>query len=392
MLETKCIEDLLELLAGLHKSKSDFKIETSDGTIVTSIARQVFRGTALTDRQQALMKIKLQAYKQQFLDQGYEFDFAIEGLRQPLRTIDRSKYIRLEDNWIKIRFPFSKSLIQTINELPKRHDEYKHAKGSHEHYFTANESNIYRILNSFKNKEFEIDNTLLEYYDKCNKIIEDKNNLVSYIDDNGLHNVSDKIVEKLENDLGSFSENKIKYIDRYRRYGINEVRSAIFPSDTIQKIIARKSVEFYCPEKEYALNDVLLGLYNLDRFPLLVNVQQGQELDQVYAVYDFFRTLLPAQQQSVMFRLDNENNKDFNRFVKDKKLNNWVDKSTKIVYINNKLTKVLIKSEFIPITTLMFSHATNGQMSKYIKSKSDLVVIRAEESYMRKYSTYHGYM
>jgi len=392
MLETKCIEDLLEILAGLHKSPKQFKVETTDGTIIHSIARQVFRGTALTDRQQNLMKLKLQTYRNQFLDQGYAFDDAVERLRQPLRTIDRSKYIKLEDNWIKIRFPFSKSLITLVNELPKKHSEYKHDKGSHEHYFFANESNIYRIIKSFKNKEFEIDKELLEYYSKCKDIIENKDSFIPFISDDGVHNVSPGLKEQLETDLGNYKENFIKYVDRHRRYGISDNRVNVYADNTTLKIASRKHVEFYCPEDKYNFNDVLLGLYNLDRFPLLVNVQQGYEYEQVFSVYDFFRTLIPTEQQSVMFRLDNENNREFNEFVQEKNLNNWVDKSTKIVYINNKLTKVLMKSQFSPIATLMFSNTSNGQISKYVKSKSDLIVIRAEESLMRKYSNYHGYM
>ena len=69
-------------------------------------------------------------------------------------------------------------------------------------------------------------------------------------------------------------------------------------------------------------------------------------MEQVYEIYDFFRALVPIEQQSVLFRLDNETNRDFNKFVKEKNLNNWVEKYTKIVYINNKLSKVLLKSNW----------------------------------------------
>ena len=60
------IEDCLEVIAGLSCNTS-IEIEKSDKTIMYSIARQVYKGSALTDKQFALMKTKLAAYKSQFL-------------------------------------------------------------------------------------------------------------------------------------------------------------------------------------------------------------------------------------------------------------------------------------------------------------------------------------
>ena len=99
------LEDCLEHLAGLRESPVEFTIEKTDHTIMTSIARQTFRGVALTDRQSALMYEKLQSYRDQFVNLDWDFDYAVNQLRQPLRHIDRSKYIKLADNEIKIRFP-----------------------------------------------------------------------------------------------------------------------------------------------------------------------------------------------------------------------------------------------------------------------------------------------
>ena len=53
------IEDCLEHLAGLVQSPVKFQVEQADQTIMFSIARQVFKGVPLTDRQLALMQFKL---------------------------------------------------------------------------------------------------------------------------------------------------------------------------------------------------------------------------------------------------------------------------------------------------------------------------------------------
>lgn len=401
MLETKSIEDLLEVLSGFVKSPEKFEILPNDGTIVHSIARQVFKGTALTDRQFALMQTKLQTYKPQFEVQGYDFDHAIDKLRKPLRKIDRSKYIKIveaplnypKEKWVAVRFPFSKTLITCINEVPKHTDQYHHNKGSHEHFFLATESNIYAVIKKFINKDFEIDNELITYYNKCKDIVQNTSNLVSYVDNTGVHNISDSIRTQMSKDLGNFDPSTvINYADKYRRYGISESKIT-FDNPSVQNNIAtRSNLEYYCPTEEVNFKEVLLSLYNLDRFPLLVNISPGHEMEQVYEIYDFFRALVPIEQQSVLFRLDNETNRDFNKFIKEKNLNNWVDKYTKIVYINNKLSKVLLKSGWKPITTLMFSQSSKGQVAQWFKAHSDLIVIRGQESYLRKYSSYHGYM
>ena len=88
------IEDCLETLTGLS-SNDKFEIDSNDKTIINSIARQVFKGTALTDRQFLLMKEKLSSYFEQFLSNNYTgHENAIHELRQPLREIDRSKFIK----------------------------------------------------------------------------------------------------------------------------------------------------------------------------------------------------------------------------------------------------------------------------------------------------------
>ncbi len=53
------IEDCLEYLAGMRESAATFSIEKTDYTIMNSIAKQVFRGTALTERQFAIMQENL---------------------------------------------------------------------------------------------------------------------------------------------------------------------------------------------------------------------------------------------------------------------------------------------------------------------------------------------
>ena len=73
------IEDLLEYASNL-RSMPLIKLESSDMTIMHSIGRQVFKGTALTDRQLALMQEKLTHYKDQFINLEIDFDLYEENI------------------------------------------------------------------------------------------------------------------------------------------------------------------------------------------------------------------------------------------------------------------------------------------------------------------------
>ena len=381
-------EDALEILAGL-KGNYDLKIEKEEFTIMNSIARQVFRGTALTDRQYDLMKEKLQKYIPQFEQVGLEtILISLEELRQPLRQIDRSKWIKIVDDpenmpcsedilaqkFIAVRFPFKKSDIMLINEITKR-DGYFHNKGSHIHYFTLTENNCLEIGNKFFNKDFEVDEILKEKYQQIKQIKDNANKYLPFVKDNKIHNISEKlekiIQEETDNDL-------LKVYDRRFRYCLDHINIEVTGNSLEENIASRSSIDYQSKPSEQLIDSVLHALYNLDRFPMLV-VLDGKDCEsQLYEVAQFFRDLVPAEQQSVLFR-EEEADSGFNQLIKQRNLNNWVDKNTKIVYINNnKLPKVLLETEWRPNCTFSYNSHNNKNVQFYIRNVSDLVVYREE--------------
>ena len=94
------IEDCLELMAGLSANpiSPSFIVLDRDKQILTDIAKKVFKGSALTDRQlDAVKKILITRYKSQFKMRGIDLENSVNNLRQPIRYLDRSEYIRLEE-------------------------------------------------------------------------------------------------------------------------------------------------------------------------------------------------------------------------------------------------------------------------------------------------------
>lgn len=402
MLELHNIEDCLEVFAGMRKDSPKFAINGEDCTIMYSIARQVFKGTALTDRQYVLMQEKLLKYKPQFESNGFNnLEEAITVLRNPLRSIDRSKYVKLvngvdagfqgsQETFIKVRFPFKKTDILLIQEIPSGDEGYFHEKGSHEHFFTLTEQHVYEIIKRFSNKDFIIDQALIEIYNQILEIKEQKEKYVCGIFNDQLVNLHPKAAAIALEELGEFnSKSKLLYVDRRRRYGIahvDESRQYLLK----EKIAYRETAQYLSKPSDESLSEVLKVLWDLNRFPLIVLLDKVRAEEQLHEFVTYYRDILPPEEQSVLFRLDGDSG--FNQLVKDRKLNNWVDKNTKIVYISSdKLPKVIVNNEWRPIAALGFTSKLDRTVDSYIANRCDLIVFREEMlSPLRKFSRYYG--
>lgn len=371
--EVTNIEDLLETLAGL-RSTHKFNIDSSDVTIMYSIARQSFKGTALTDRQFALMQTKLQAYKEQFISYGINFDIAVEKLRQPLRQIDRSKYITVEEEYIKVRFPFSKKLILSLQSMKVPYTEHKHQKGTHEHFFLFNESNAYEIVDTFQHSSFKIDAELLELHKHLSSL--SYKDYVPCVDNMQLKNLHPNGVKMIEDEIGPINEdNLLLYKDRRLKYGYEFPNSISKGSILSQKIAHRDRATVFINKNEVPLEEVISSLYELDRFPILILLNDEVAYDTLVTTYNIFKNFIPANEISVLMRLDSNISNGFNEYIKERELNSPVDKNTKIVYINkNKINKPLLQSSCSPKTVLMLESTQLSSKQQYYANEFDLIV------------------
>jgi|TARA_B100001094_G_scaffold301090_1_gene327087 hypothetical protein len=383
------IEDCLELLAGFRKESDNFSLMKEDYTIMHSIARQVFKGTALTDRQFALMQTKLLAYKDQF--DNADIPLEINKLRHPLREINREKYITLKNDKIKVRFPFKKSDIMLINEISHKAKGYNHKKGSHEHFFDYTEINVLNILNRFAGKSFKIDTELVEVYHEMKHMEAQKEKYVPGIFDMQIRNVNQSAKELMESDIGKLNDDTfLKYADRKFKYGLAHI-DVLDPKNITESIAFRNTVVYESKPSIETLDQLLGSLWQLDRFPMLVILSKDKAELQLHSMLTYYRDILNSDQQSVLFRLDDKN-AGFNHLVKDRKVNNWVDKSTKIVYISkDKLPKLLVNCECKPTVALCFDSMLDKTLDTFVTDTCDLVIFREEYlSPFRRHSSIYG--
>lgn len=96
--------------------QSHIKLARYDESIVQSMSDQVSRGLAFTDKQAELAVKLVTKYRKQWLKLGYDISDQIHTpkFKFPIRKIDRSKIIELDENKIAIRFPYDQDIISEI--------------------------------------------------------------------------------------------------------------------------------------------------------------------------------------------------------------------------------------------------------------------------------------
>lgn len=402
--KTRTIEDYLEIITGLSTETVSVDIDTSDTAILTSLARQVVRHTALTDRQYNLAKEKIVKYQSQFEQNGFDnFEIELDNLRLPLREIDRSKTITVEkmklpvsdihphsgiQDWIKIRFPFNKKTIVAVDVLSNKHKKYYyHEKGTHEHFFVLTENTAHDIVEHFADRNFRIDQEIIDLASSVKLIKDNAREHLPCIFEGQTYNLRDIVSNQINVEVGDSIE---LLIDRHRRYGLINF-DTVSGNSLKSSIINRDDTEVQVKPSEHPLSAVFETVRSLDRFPLLVVLNERTAEDEIFSIWENTRTYLDTAIQSVLFR--QEGTSDFNQFVKTKSLNNWVDSDTKIVYVSsNKLPKLLVSGEWKPITALNFSTNLNRHLDTYIKTTCDLVInYTNEESLFKKHSRYYSW-
>jgi hypothetical protein len=381
------IEDYIEKIVGHPSQLTNFVLEVNDRVLLTSIARQTVRGIGLTDRQYTLVKEKLTKYRDQFnTTSDVEFEVSLKTLRTPLRSIDRSKTVSLRKDGNKldivIKFPFNKKTIVIINEISKKYsDSYKHVKGSNEHSFKFYEPIVVDIIEMLQDRNFYIEQEILDSYKEIKSIIENPLNYKPVIKDKNPYNVDERVLSIAKTEIGNLTNDTlVKYYDRSLRYGIEKFEKLDFQNVSIltNKIANRNCQKVYISPKNYNIDNVVDTLNELNRYPLIVVLDTNSELDQLIMTFNSLKRYIPASEQILLDRIENKTDKNYavNSFIKDQGFSTWLDKNVKVVYIfQQRLPKLLLKTEWAPIAVLQNSgmrlHTT---VATYLESRCDLVV------------------
>jgi hypothetical protein len=359
------VEDYIEVLAGVQSGGDSINLEKSDYNLISSLARQTFKGIAYTDRQFDLAKNKITYYKDQLnLTEFLVND--LDKLRMPLREIDRSRWIKLEatskGESIAVRFTFQKKLITALEKLSTR--PYHYDKVRKIQYFDYSEKTLFDIVSAFKDRNFDVEPRIQDMYNKIEAF--NKEESVPGLYNYKLKNLPESGLKSIVNELGNPSlDNLMLYKDRSLKYGI-DVDYKGETNSLEARIATRREPNVSLDSTTMNIDTVLLALENLKRHKLLILVASGDNnstYDDVVQIHEYVKNLIQPGEVSVSFRLDNvSDGLEFNRYIKKECINNKVDKDTKVVYnLNNKLPKPLYSSNWIPDAIILLN--SNGYIA-----------------------------
>jgi hypothetical protein len=389
---TQTVEDAIEILAGVRPRIINIRIDYNEKTLIKSIGRQVANGLALTDRQLELSLKKIKKYQENLEKNNINVEelLLLKSLRHPLREIDRSQSISLvvnddnkqvilikgtraktfQEKWPKIQ----EKLVGTILEQSMSKE------------IPLNELNIVSIVPEFINTDFQIDEELLAIYKEIEKILENPQNFVPYIDlDNDkiiVRNANKHCLEYIDSKISEKTKtNFLSYIDKLKQCGVYHKNPEICEkirnfasSELVKSVLTLSASRFRISPETYAFDEIVDVVEKLDQWPVLVLVDDDNKaLEQVTTVFSALNKKIPTDEITVFFRIDNgqKNADEFNQMVKDNHLNNYIGPNTKVVFIaKNKIPKPLLKADWHPITAIILSNYNFGKTSAFLDDMS----------------------
>lgn len=395
------IEDYLELLTGAKPTNStsnyQFILNKSDVKLLTSLAKQVQKNIGLTDRQFELTKKKLLEYRDDFEKNGFfDLDKDLENLRIELRTINRSKTVQLvlKDYFdlfsvrnkvmIAIRFPYSNKMIKYITFIKDIQERREYDSKSKTHFVEFTEKNVLKIVDKLQDANFEIQKEIIDYYKEIKEFEKSPQKFQPGVYNFELKNIHKNCIDYLVAYLGKpCLQNLALYYDRRDEFGIGhfdetDLRDSLKEySSLANKIIERRDKQILIDSSKFTFKDVFSTIKELQRLPLLIILKHGHEAENLLEYYQALADKTDLKNISVMFRLENntEKNIQFNELVKELKINNKVTSTTEVVILNNeKIPKPLLQENWKPNTTLLIDSFRQKKQLTIYYNESSLVI------------------
>lgn len=224
------VEDYLEALAG-HDPSSPMSIITPpsaalftaqlaryDVKIVDSMSTHTIFGGSLTDRQAALTVSLILKYRRQFAKAGIDVSPVETPIyRRPVRIVDRSRRLWIEDEMLVLRFPYERQLIDDITAYKKTSQGtalFLHDDKLWE--FGITEGNVSWLCTWAGMNNIAVDPEVQTLFDAMLEIekVPFKIELVKTDDGFAITNAADSLVEYINDQIGGFGPgNLAKLVD-----------------------------------------------------------------------------------------------------------------------------------------------------------------------------------
>ena len=404
------IEDCLEHLVGYHARMDDlpYDLHEDNVKVIRSVAKQVYKGKALTEKQFYMCnKILQDYYVTEFHKNGIDITEAVHEHREPFRQVDKSFWIKIvrqkdyvqnstDEKRLAIRFPFNRKMIDAIDRL-KRLAPDSYSYHEHTHFFEPTERNITRVVEVANTitANWEISDEIQQVYKECLEYEKTRHNYIPGVYNTEVRNLPDRTMKFLQEEFGDVTQENVHILfDRRFRYGLhhfdNKESLTKHLSPLASALANRKGKFVEVDSNKWSSNNVVDALVQLDRFPLMVVITKVLDaIDQIKLWNDLFKNVIDTNKTSCMFRLDNQSNGEFNQYVKDQGLNNNVTPETQIVYVlETKYPNTLQKAGWSPIASLGIANSQRYNSTKVSLAVEDMdlsIFYNSQPSIIAKY-------
>ena len=397
----KSINEALKVLAYndfFHQDpiKSNIKPHDKDRETIRSLAEAQY---PWTEKQGKLAVIILKRYLTKFQKHKLDIKDLLDNPKynDPFRVINFEKSIEKyinedEEEMLELRFPYSKKLVGLIQTLKNKKglpNGYCAFNGE-EKTWTIKQTDIttyYATLLAIRYDFKFVDITLLDDYENIKKEISGyKNPSAKLI---GGHVVLQNAPESMQEYWDKNLKNAFKpllQVDALKSFGISPDCIDVKAYSEIGKKLAHHYYhKLWIDKKEYSRDQVLAGLLELDCFPIIMpvsgEINTAQDIDEVwnwmkcferhgidYKQLSFgFDIKEPVrkgdikkddfdkiwEQGNIVDHLDDENYNKLWELHQLSKQFKYIDNTTKVIFVRNRIPRSLIKSKIKPGAALI---------------------------------------
>ena len=386
----KSINEALKILAYndyfyADRLKAHINPHHKDKETVTSLAEAQY---PWTEKQAKLAVVILKRYLTKFQKHKMDIKPLLDKpvYDEPFRVIDFNKSIEKykneeEESLIDLKFPYSKKVVTLIRCLKdKKRLPVSYAKYNGElkiWTFKQTDVTTYYLTLIAIRYDFEfVDPTLLdEYYEVRNEIKDYKTPTAKLIG-------GEVIIENAPESMLDYWNKNLKdkkpllQLDALKNLGIKTTNINVEAETyTAKKIAEQNHQKLWIDKKEYSRDEIVAGLKELDCFPILMpvtgDINSKEDVDEFWAwIKTFERNGIDILKElSWGFDLKEPNEDTLGGFTllqkstqdqKDKmfelhqmsKQFKFIDQTTKVIFVRNRIPRALIKSKIKPRASL----------------------------------------